>query len=55
MSETAGPHESPKDRFRHLPELIRPSEMVEEQQVSPPAAFDGDRNVAQDEALRAGG
>ena len=38
-----------------LPEPIRPSEMLEEQQVSPPASFDGDRNVAQDDALRAGG
>lgn len=55
MSETAGPTVPSNDRFRHLPEPIRPSEMIEEQQVTPPAPFDGDRDVAQDDALRAGG
>ena len=55
LSETTDPSGLPKDRFRRLPEPIRPSEMLEEQQVSPPASFDGDRNVAQDDALRAGG
>ncbi len=55
MSETAGPSAPSSDRFRRLPEPTRPSEMIEEQQVTPPASFDGDRNVAQDDALRAGG
>lgn len=55
MSETTGAVEPSKDRFRHLPEPIRLSEMSEGQQVSRPAPFDGDRNVDQDNALRAGG
>ena len=55
MGEAAGPSAPSSDRFRRLPEPTPPSEMLEEQQVTPPAPFDGDRNVAQDDALRAGG